>query len=188
MAALRSHLAAFWDLPMAKWLIGAFFLPLALFALFEPFLAILVFLMFGLPCLGLAWLVVCGSSVTGGRATAGKVGGWLRPICLALGLPLGALGLAVLLLWPAVWLGGKVHVYGVLVANYSAYSAETDVEMRKARPKVVVWSYGGFLDNEEAIVWDAHDQPARRLVREVGAQVATCSPLIGHYFDCGMDL
>ena len=98
-----------------------------------------------------------------------------------------ALFAAIALLWPVIWLGGRLHVYAVLAFNYGSYQHQADLEMRKEVPRFLMWEYGGFLDNAEAIVWDGTEQPARRLVREEHVQVATCSRLIGYYYDCGMD-
>jgi hypothetical protein len=50
-----------------------------------------------------------------------------------------------------------------------------------------IWAFarGGFLSNEEDIVYDPQDRPEGRSVELLGAKLANCERLWSHYYSCG---
>jgi len=186
IAALRSHLAAFWGNPYGKWvtcLVAAVFaLFIVLYLIIAAFIALP--LLFGL---GLVWLVMFAGSLRSSWQEAQALSTY-RPFWLkGVAIPLGALVAGVALLWPALFLGSRLKSYIILAANYASYQNAASAELAKPRPRLLSWDYDGFLDNGIAIVWDSTRQPAKRLIKEEGAYSATCFHLIGYYYDCGID-
>jgi len=181
MTLARHRLATFWALvwgsPFGRWSFIVLAVVIATAALMEPFLGALC----SFAWLGLSGLVWCG------LALSTLVEAYRdRRFWTAVYAPIVALCAVVALSLPSVWLGGRLHAYIVLAENYSSYSKEAAAESIKASPKVLMWSYGGWLSDEEMIVWDMSDQPEQRAPALMGGGTATCHRLIGHYYDCGI--
>ncbi|RVU03595.1 hypothetical protein EOE18_14835 [Novosphingobium umbonatum] len=190
MTALRSHLAAFWAMfwgcPYGKWVsflvISVFTLFLALYGIIAIFLSIPLLLGFGLT-----WLVLAVQSLRDSWQEAKSIASYRALWLKGVSIPLLTLATGVALLWPALFLGSRLKTYIVLAAHYVSYERAVAVELAKPHPRQLLWDYDGFLDNTNAIVWDGTGHPAKRLIKEEGADIATCSRLIGDYYDCGID-
>lgn len=133
-----------------------------------------------------AWLFALAIfSVSGFRSTNGLSPLWR--FSLSLVAP-AVLGMAALLVIPALWAGGFIGTYTVLAVNYQRYEriiadarnpkvkaevlsrdGEIDVSIDVGPPLRVAFPQGGFLDNWSGIVFD----PTGRVMEADGWDEAT---------------
>lgn len=93
------------------------------------------------------------------------------------------------LVWPLSWGAHKTHVYGILLANWPSYEkavAQNQLRSSVDHNGVLVWTYGGWLDDDEDIVWDSLDRPERDVEQKMSGGSVSCHRLMYHYYDCGI--